>query len=114
MGDVSVQHVDRKIVGRIASTALGHEGEIPGPVEARARKGRARNSQGSGENETHEKRSRCTVEGPPHSVAHDYSLCCLLLGLKPAKTLTVLVRFHRGHGVFFLAPAPSCRGSSRG
>ena len=44
VADAAVQHVDREIVGRIASTALGHEGEIPGPVEARAREGRARNS----------------------------------------------------------------------
>jgi hypothetical protein len=73
VGDVSVQHVDREIVGGIASTALCHEGKIPGPVEARGREGRARNSQGSAENQTQEKRARCTVEGQPHSIAHDGS-----------------------------------------
>jgi hypothetical protein len=53
MGGVSVQHVDREIVRGIASTALGHEDEIPRPVEARARDGLARNPQmGSGENDT--------------------------------------------------------------
>ncbi|MBA7678676.1 hypothetical protein ES703_86954 [subsurface metagenome] len=42
MGDVSVQHVDREIVGGIASAALGHEDKIPRSVEARAREGLAR------------------------------------------------------------------------
>ena len=77
MGDVSVQHVDHEIVGGIASTALGHEDEIPRPVEARAREGLARNPQmESGENETHEERSRCSAKDRPHLIAHDCSLCC--------------------------------------
>jgi hypothetical protein len=69
MGDVSVQHVDREIVGGIASTTPGHEDEIPRPVEARAREGLARNPQmESGENEAHEERSRCTAKGSATSV----------------------------------------------
>src|ERR1700745_1819540 len=67
MGDASIQHVDREVVGGIASTALGHEGEIPHSVEARAREGLARKSQiGSGDNQTHEERSRYTSKGRPH------------------------------------------------
>jgi hypothetical protein len=115
MGDVSVQHVDREIVGGVASTVLGHEREIPRAVEARAREDLARNPQmGSGENETHEERSRYTAKGRPHPIARDCSLCCYAAWVEPAKTSTLLTRFRRGHGVFLLAPALRCRSRSHG
>ena len=76
MGDVSVQHVHREIVSGVAITALGHEGEIPRPIETRAGESLPRNPQmDSGENETNEEPSRCTANGRPHRITHDCSLC---------------------------------------
>ena len=113
MGDVSVQHVDREIVGGIASTALMKvRFHVPPKREpARAWRGIPRWDPAK----TKHTKSALVVR---LRVGHILLLMIFLsaampLASKPAKISTVLARFHRRHGVFLLAPAPHCRIRSR-